>query len=220
MSRMVKSLNIELRGIQKSYGKQVLREINLSITNGDYISIIGKSGSGKTTLSNILGLIEDFDAGKYTFNGMEIRNGRDYSKIRLTNIGFIFQSYNLIPTLTCEENILLPYLYSKERPKKEYREIIDELEIGPLLKRKVTTLSGGEKQRVATARALQLNPGLILADEPTGNLDPVNKETLIHILERENKKGRAILIITHDHQIAQNAARQIILSDGFLQPHA
>lgn len=210
-------LNIGISHLQKSYLRPVLQDVNLSVTNDSYISILGKSGSGKSTLLNILGLVEGYDGGEYLFNGTRIRNYVDYSRLRLENIGFIFQSYNLIPTLSCRENILLPTLYNRHNGVQDFEELVELLDIGPLLQQKVTTLSGGEKQRVAIARALILDPSLILADEPTGNLDPKNRDMIMHLLAREHEKGRAVVLITHDMELAKAAKTNYMLQDGRLQ---
>lgn len=212
---MVENINIVLESIQKSYDRLVLKNICLNVTNYSYITIVGKSGSGKSTLMNILGLIESFDKGLYKFNDVIIRNDRDYYKLRSENIGFIFQSYNLIPTLTCKENIMLPLHYSKKK-SNDLDEIIQSLDIVDLLDKKVVLLSGGEKQRVAIARALLLNPSLIIADEPTGNLDSVNTQIVLDLLEKENKKGRAVIMITHDETIAKKAKKVYKLEKGVL----
>lgn len=210
-------LDIQISHLQKSYLRPVLTDVNLHITNDSYITIVGKSGSGKSTLLNILGLVEGYDAGEYVFNGTRIVNGIDYSRLRLENIGFIFQSYNLIPTLSCKENILLPTLYNRKKQTQDFDELVELLDIGPLLGQRVTTLSGGEKQRVAIARALILDPCLILADEPTGNLDPKNREMIFKLLRREHEKGRGILMITHDADTAAQADQQFALVDGKLE---
>ena len=209
-------LDIQISHLQKSYLRPVLTDVNLHITNDSYITIVGKSGSGKSTLLNILGLVEGYDAGEYIFNGTRIVNGIDYSRLRLENIGFIFQSYNLIPTLSCKENILLPTLYNRKKQNQDFDELVELLDIGPLLGQRVTTLSGGEKQRVAIARALILDPCLILADEPTGNLDPKNREMIFKLLRREHEKGRGILMITHDAATAAQADQQFTLVGGKL----
>lgn len=209
-------LDIQISHLQKSYLRPVLTDVNLHITNDSYITIVGKSGSGKSTLLNILGLVEGYDAGEYVFNGTRIVNGIDYSRLRLENIGFIFQSYNLIPTLSCKENILLPTLYNRKKQTQDFDELVELLDIGPLLGQRVTTLSGGEKQRVAIARALILDPCLILADEPTGNLDPKNREMIFKLLRREHEKGRGILMITHDADTAAQADQQFTLVGGKL----
>lgn len=209
-------LDIRITHLQKSYLRPVLTDVNLHITNDSYITIVGKSGSGKSTLLNILGLVEGYDAGEYVINGTRILNGIDYSLLRLENIGFIFQSYNLIPTLSCKENILLPTLYNRKKQTQDFDELVELLDIGPLLSQRVTTLSGGEKQRVAIARALILDPCLILADEPTGNLDPKNREMIFKLLRREHEKGRGILMITHDAATAAQADQQFTLAGGKL----
>lgn len=213
----MKELRIHLCHLQKSYLRPVLTDVNLDITNDSYITVVGKSGSGKSTLLNILGLVEGYDGGDYVFNGTHIRNYVDYSRLRLENIGFIFQSYNLIPTLNCRENILLPTLYARRPSTQSFEELVELLNIGPLLEQRVTTLSGGEKQRVAIARALILDPSLILADEPTGNLDIKNREIIFDLLRREHEKGRAILMITHDSDAAKQGKTAYTLVDGCLQ---
>ena len=212
----MKELNLELEHLRKSYQRPVLTDINLQVTNESYVTIVGKSGSGKSTLLNILGLVEGYDGGEYRFNGKRIRNYLDYSRLRLENIGFIFQSYNLIPTLSCKENILLPELYNRRSKVQDFDELVALLELEPLLSQRVTTLSGGEKQRVAIARALILDPCLILADEPTGNLDPKNRDMIMHLLRREHQKGRGIILITHDMGIAKEADTVYTLQDGIL----
>lgn len=213
----MKELNLELKHIQKSYLRPVLSDVNLEVTNDSYVTIVGKSGSGKSTMLNILGLVEGYDAGEYHFNGTLIRNGIDYSRLRLENIGFIFQSYNLIPTLSCKENILLPTLYNRQNQEQSFDELVELLDLGPLLSQRVTTLSGGEKQRVAIARALILDPCLILADEPTGNLDPKNRDIIMNLLRHEHEKGRGIILITHDMEIAKQADTIYLLEGGQLQ---
>ncbi|MBR4907223.1 MAG: ABC transporter ATP-binding protein [Clostridia bacterium] len=208
-------LSVELSHVRKSYHRPVLKDITLHIDNDSFIAILGKSGSGKSTLLNILGLLERYDAGEYWFNGKPIRNDTDYHALRLHNIGFIFQSYNLIPTLTCRENILLPTLYGHVQSRDLHR-LASLLDIEPLLDQSVTTLSGGEKQRVAIARALILDPCLLLADEPTGNLDPKNRDVIFSLLRSEHKKGRAIVLITHDAAAAKEADSVMELKNGTL----
>lgn len=216
----MKKINIELREIKKAYGGQkVLEDITLSINNDSYYAICGPSGAGKSTLMNILGLIEPFDSGKYVFNGQELKSSKDYSNLRQFYIGFIFQSYNLIPNISCRDNILMPSLYVKEdlkSIKERFMELVALMDIAPLLDKKSNLLSGGEKQRVAIARALLLNPGLIIADEPTGNLDGGNKSIVLDILKKEHEKGRAIIVITHDDETANMAERKYLLENGIL----
>ena len=209
-------LHLELKHIQKSYLRPVLSDVNLDVTNDSYVTIVGKSGSGKSTMLNILGLVEGYDRGEYWFNGKLIRNGIDYARLRLENIGFVFQSYNLIPTLSCKENILLPTLYNRRNKEQSFEELVELLDLGPLLSQRVTTLSGGEKQRVAIARSLILDPCLILADEPTGNLDPKNRDIIMNLLRHEHEKGRGIILITHDMEIAKQSDTIYLLEDGKL----
>ena len=212
----MKELNIQIEHLQKSYTRPVLIDINLEVRNDSYVNIVGKSGSGKSTMLNILGRVEGYDRGEYWFNGKLIRNGIDYSRLRLENIGFIFQSYNLIPTLSCKENILLPTLYNRRNQEQNFDELVELLDLGPLLNQRVTTLSGGEKQRVAIARSLILDPCLILADEPTGNLDPKNRDIIMNLLRHEHEKGRGIILITHDMEIAKQADTIYLLECGKL----
>lgn len=211
----MKNIHIQLNHITKSFFKTVLNDISLDITNESYYAICGTSGAGKSTLMNILGLIEGFDGGEYLFNEEIIDPQKDYSSLRIQHIGFVFQSYNLIPSLDCRENILLPALYSDVK-ETEYNHLVEMLQIQSLLHQKVGTLSGGEKQRVAIARALLLNPELIIADEPTGNLDEYNKQIVLDLLRAEHDKGRAVILITHDQNVASQAEKIYELMNGCL----
>ena len=212
----MRELNLCLHHVRKSYTRPVLTDVNLQVTNADYITVVGKSGSGKSTLLNILGLVEGYDGGEYIFNGKRIRNFRDYAKLRGENIGFVFQSYNLIPTLNCKDNIMLPGLYNPKIKIRNFDKLVELMELGPLLSQRVATLSGGEKQRVAIARALILDPCLILADEPTGNLDGKNRDLVLNLLRHEHREGRGIILITHDARVAQEADTVFRLEDGIL----
>ena len=209
-------LEIILEHIRKAYAKPVLKDINLHITNDSYITIVGPSGCGKSTLMNILGLIEDRDEGKFLFNGCPIRRRTDYASLRKKNIGFVFQNYNLIPMLTCKENIVLPTMYGKSSFSGRCEELFERLGISDLLQRNVATLSGGEKQRVAFARALIMDPCLLIADEPTGNLDEKNRDAVLDILDQEHDFGRAIVVITHDREVAERGKTVFKLRDGTL----
>ncbi len=212
----MRALDVRLEHLQKSFLRPVLTDVNLHLTNDSYVTILGASGSGKSTLLNILGMVEHYDSGSYVFNGTLIRNQQDHAALRLSSIGFIFQSYNLIPTLTCRENILLPTVYNRSNAVQQLDELVQQLDIGHLLHQRVTTLSGGEKQRVAIARALILDPCLILADEPTGNLDHKNREIIYRLLRTEHEKGRGILLITHDQETAAQAKTTFVLEGGML----
>ncbi len=196
----MEGVKIEIKDLRKSFNgmtRNVLDGLDLSVAKGDIVTIVGKSGCGKSTFLNILGLIGEFDGGNYVLDDTSIKSGRDYNRMRLERIGFVFQNYNLIPTLTCKENIMLPTMYSKKQVNV-INDMAERLQIGELLEKRANLLSGGEKQRVAVARALVNDPGLILADEPTGNLDEENKKAVLGILQNENKAGRTIVLITHD----------------------
>lgn len=216
----MKTIDIAINKISKRYNEQqILKDISISINNTSFYSICGKSGAGKSTFMNILGLIEGFDEGEYIFNGEKIKNNKDYYKLRQRYIGFIYQSYNLIPRMTSLDNILMPLVYAnicKGEVKDSLEEMIEKLQLASLLNKDVSILSGGEKQRVAIARALILNPGMIIADEPTGNLDEENKRTVLDILKQEHEKGRAIVVITHDEKVAIEADKNFTLCNGEL----
>ena len=206
---------ISMQGICKAYTAPVLTGLDLTVMRGDYIAITGKSGAGKSTLLNILGLIEPFDDGEYRLDGALIRPGRDYARLRLREIGFIYQSYQLIPSLSCEENIRLPLLYARQEAEN-FADLTERLGITTLMKTPVNVLSGGEKQRVAICRALILNPPLIIADEPTGNLDIENRDIVISMLAEENRRGRTVIVITHDDYVASQAKTAYALKGGVL----
>ncbi|MCK5839298.1 MAG: ABC transporter ATP-binding protein [Bacteroidales bacterium] len=184
-----------------------LRNINLNVKKGDFIAIMGPSGCGKTTLLNILGMIDNISEGKYLFFGQDISrlSEREKTGIRKRNIGFVFQNFNLIEELTVYENIELPLLYlgwkRKER-KKKVEGIIDKMGIGNRKNLFPVQLSGGQQQRVAIARAVVSNPILLLADEPTGNLDSMNGEEVMNMLNDLNKAGTTIIMVTHSRRDA------------------
>ena len=209
-------LSIKIEHLTKAFDKPVLKDISLDVTNQSYISIVGASGCGKTTLMNILGLVESYDYGSFVFNGKQIKRDGDYARIRRENIGFVFQNYNLIPSLTCRENIMLPTLYDRKVTTNGIESLADALNISSLLDRKVASLSGGEKQRVAFARALCLDPCILLADEPTGNLDSDNRNNVIEMLEKEHDRGRAVILITHDKQLSKRSTTAYELKEGVL----
>lgn len=211
----MKQITIELQHVQKSYVRPVLRDINLRLPQGGYYAVLGRSGSGKSTLLHILGLIERHDGGRYLFDGTELRPGKDYAALRRRHIGFIFQSYNLIPTLTCRENIRLPLLFERNLPDRS-EEWMERLDIAALRDQRTAVLSGGEKQRVGFARAMMADPGLLLADEPTGNLDGENRDVIFSILRQEHAAGRSVMLITHDAEAASQAQEVFHLENGVL----
>ena len=213
---------IELCDINKSYqdGKnviEVIRGLSLKIENGEIVSLLGRSGCGKSTLLHILGGIEKFDSGKYIFDGvdMESLSAEKLAKLRAEKIGFVFQSYFLIKSLDCLSNVELPLGYSGVGPKERRERAMAALELVEMsdyAKRNVTKLSGGQQQRIAIARAIVTSPSLILADEPTGNLDPETADRTIRLLVGLAKKSSSTLVVvTHDRHIASYSDRKIEL---------
>jgi len=193
--------------------------INLTINNGDFIAITGKSGSGKSTLMHILGLLDTPTSGELILNGKNTKgmSEKELAQVRNTDIGFVFQAFNLLQRTTVLENVMLPLIYSKipnSEHEKKALEVIEQVGLIHRLKNKSNELSGGERQRVAIARALVNNPSLILADEPTGNLDSKMGEEIEKILINLNNEGRTLILVTHDDDLAKIAKRQVILKDG------
>lgn len=196
-----------------------VNDMNLHIKEGEFTAIMGPSGCGKSTLLNILGLLDNPTQGIYLFGGVEVSKlkERQLSKLRKGNIGFVFQNFNLIDELSVFENVELPLLYlpySKKERKKMVMEVLEKLEIAHRAKHYPTQLSGGQQQRVAVARALVTKPKMILADEPTGNLDSKNGEEVMKLLEDLNKEGTTIVMVTHSPSQAERAHRVINLFDG------
>ena len=212
---------IRVENIYKSYGTlEVLKDVNLSIKQGEIVSIVGPSGAGKTTLLQIIGSLDKPDSGRIFVNNVNINelNEKDLSAFRNQNIGFIFQFHQLLPEFTALENVLMPALIAKENYKKaEERalDILNFLKLSDRLEHKPAELSGGEKQRVAAARALINNPAVILADEPSGSLDTKNKEELHKLFfDLRDTFGQTVVIVTHDHQLANISDRIIEMKDG------
>jgi len=217
---------IELMGIHKVYKTgplevKALTDINISVEKGELIAIVGPSGSGKSTLLKILGCLDIPTEGKYYFNGEDIftLNDNQLSEIRNKYIGFVFQNFNLIPRLNVIENIEIPLLYSSSKKKYEVKKIYELLELVGMSDRahhRPSELSGGQQQRVAIARALINDPYLILADEPTGNLDSKSAKDIINLLQELNRAGRTVIIVTHDNFVASSAPRRIYIQDGMI----
>ena len=211
---------IKTENLTKTYGKgegQViaLKGIDLTINDGEMVAIIGKSGSGKSTLLNLIGGLDVSTEGKIYYNETEIgkMNDTELSRFRLNNVGFVFQFFDLIPELTAEENILLP---SKLAKKKENSadSIYSALDISDRIKHYPSELSGGQQQRAAIARALINSPDVLLCDEPTGNLDKHSGEEVMALLKELNGKGKTVIIVTHDDEVARQCQRVIEISDG------
>ena len=218
---------LELRGIEKRYGTDknpvpVLRGISLCVGAGEYVAIVGPSGSGKSTLLNILGCLDRPTGGAYFLAGDDVArmDDKSLSRVRNTRIGFVFQSFHLIPHLTVAENVEMPLFYAR-MPRGERRrkalEVLDKVGLSHRLKHVPSELSGGECQRTAIARALTTEPAMLLADEPTGNLDSVNSKAILQVLRDLHASGRTIVMITHDRDIAQNAPRRVALRDGLVE---
>lgn len=198
-----------------------LRDLDLTIRKGEFASIIGASGSGKSTLLNIIGCLDLPTAGEYFLNGQEVGRLSDnrLAEIRNREIGFIFQSYNLLPRLSALDNVAWPLIYRGVGARERRRRAMEALErvgLADRLQHRPNQLSGGQQQRVAVARALVGEPGLILADEPTGNLDSVTGRELIDLLKSLHAQGKTLLVITHDFEIARQAQRYITLRDGVI----
>ncbi len=196
-----------------------LREVNLHIKKGEFVSITGPSGSGKTTFLNLSGLLEKFNSGTYLLDGKDVSNLNDnqLSEIRNEKIGFIFQSFNLIPDLSVYDNVDVPLRYrglSRADRKERIHSALETVGLLSRAKHRPTQLSGGQQQRVAIARAIAGKPGLILADEPTGNLDSLMARQIMELLESINATGTTIIMVTHDPILAKRAHREIQIFDG------
>ena len=196
-----------------------LNEVSFQVKQGEFVAIMGPSGCGKSTLLNILGLLDNPSGGSYSFNDKEVAslNERQRAKLRKKNIGFVFQSLNLIDELNVQENVELPLIYlgmPASQRKKRVEEVLEKMQIIHRKKHFPMQLSGGQQQRVAVARAVVANPHLILADEPTGNLDSANGEEVMNLLEALNNEGTTIIIVTHSQRDAEYAQRIVRLFDG------
>ncbi|MBM4128686.1 MAG: ABC transporter ATP-binding protein [Nitrospira sp.] len=215
-----------LEDVKKNYTMgdievKVLRGINLKIEKGEFAAIMGTSGSGKTTLMNIIGCLDVPTSGRYVFADREVSNLSDdeLSVIRNEHIGFVFQSFYLLPYATAFENVLLPTIYVEKRKdgaEKQATELLRLVGLEERAKFKPTHLSGGEQQRVAIARALVNNPELLLADEPTGQLDSKTAVEIMNLLTKMNEQGRTVVVITHDQNIASYAKRIVQIKDGII----
>jgi putative ABC transport system ATP-binding protein len=198
-----------------------LRQVNFEVKKGEFIAIMGPSGCGKSTLLNILGLLDDANAGQYFFDGTEVSgfNENQRTQLRKGNIGFVFQSFNLIDELTVYENVELPLVALRMQGnarKRAVKEMLERMHIGHRSDHFPRQLSGGQQQRVAIARAVITNPKLILADEPTGNLDSANGEQVMQLLEQLNTEGTTIVMVTHSLHHADRAHRVVNLFDGHI----
>jgi putative ABC transport system ATP-binding protein len=215
---------IVVHEVTKVYGTgdiavHALRGVSIAIRRGDFVAIMGASGSGKTTLMNILGCLDLPTAGRYLLDGVDVRglDETQLAEVRNRKIGFVFQSYNLIPRTSAVANVELPLVYAGVKKAERRRRAVAALEtvgLGDRLEHLPSELSGGQQQRVAVARAIVTNPAIVLADEPTGNLDSTATHEVLDVLDRLNATGRTVVIITHEPDVAARARRTIRLLDG------
>lgn len=218
---------IEIEGITKFYkvGTQTvkaLRGIDLKIKSNEYVAIMGPSGSGKTTLMNILGCLDSPTGGKYVLNETDVSkmDDDDLAEVRNNEIGFVFQTFNLLPRYSALENVTLPLIYAgatKEEREQKATQALDSVGLSDRISHKPNELSGGQRQRVAVARALINNPSIILADEPTGNLDSKTSIDIMNLFEDIYSKGNTIIVVTHEEDIAKHARRIVRLRDGLIE---
>ena len=217
---------IEMQDIVKQYtlgGETIyaLNHISLRVEKGEYVTIIGPSGSGKSTLMNLIGCLDTADSGSYLLNGKPIRKYRErqLAEVRSRQIGFIFQGFNLLPKLSALENVELPMIYQGVRASERKKRAVAALErvgLGERMKHRPNQLSGGQQQRCAIARAIAVHPSLILADEPTGNLDQKTGREILTIFDELHQAGNTIVLITHDPKVARCGQRMIRIEDGRL----
>lgn len=218
---------IEIKDISKIYeiGTEVvraLRSITLDINKNEYVALMGPSGSGKSTLMNILGCLDTPSGGEYILNGKDVSRleDDDLAEIRNIEIGFVFQTFNLLPRYSALENVALPLIYAGVNKKdrlERAEEVLNQVNLGDRIHHKPNELSGGQRQRVAVARALVNRPSIILADEPTGNLDSKTSYEIMGLFEEIQKQGNTVILVTHEEDIAQYAKRIIRLRDGLIE---
>jgi putative ABC transport system ATP-binding protein len=215
---------IEIAGLYKDYDTPagvfpVLKDVSLTIDQGDYVAIMGPSGSGKSTFMNILGCLDRPTKGEYKLDNQSIKSlsGNELAKLRNKTIGFVFQGFNLLARSSLVDNVALPLVYSKDQKDlriKIAKNILERMGLGQYFESRPNQISGGQQQRVAIARALVNQPKIILADEPTGNLDSKTSEEIMKIFDELNQIGNTIILVTHENDIAEHASRQVRFLDG------
>lgn len=218
---------IEVKHIAKKYvmGEEVihaLRDVSFSVLKNEYLALMGPSGSGKSTLMNMLGCLDSPTSGSYVLNGTEVAQMSDneLAEVRNKEIGFVFQTFNLLPRASTLENVALPLVYagfSKQEREERAAFVLNQVGLGNRMKHKPNELSGGQRQRVAIARALVNNPAIILADEPTGNLDSKTSVEIMGLFEEIHAKGNTVILVTHEEDIALHAHRIVKLKDGLIE---
>ncbi|OAD92084.1 macrolide ABC transporter ATP-binding protein [Aequorivita soesokkakensis] len=221
------SLVIKIRNITRDFplGNEVvkvLKGIDLDIERGEYVALMGPSGSGKSTLMNLLGCLDTPTSGTYELNGSNVSNMTDdeLAEIRNKEIGFVFQTFNLLPRTTALENVALPMIYagaSKSERTERAKQVLTDVGLADRMDHKPNQLSGGQRQRVAVGRALVNHPSIILADEPTGNLDSKTSDEIMNLFNEIHKAGNTVILVTHEEEIAENAHRIIRLRDGVVE---
>jgi putative ABC transport system ATP-binding protein len=217
---------IVTRGIKREYdmGGEVvraLRGVDLAIQRNEYVAIMGPSGSGKSTLMNVIGCLDTPNAGEYWLNGTQVSKMSDdeLARVRNKEIGFVFQTFNLLPRATALHNVELPLVYAgvaADERKRRAREALERVQLGARMDHRPNELSGGQRQRVAIARALVNNPSILLADEPTGNLDSNTSEEIMRVFESLAEQGQTVIMVTHEPEIAAHARRIVVLRDGLI----
>ena len=222
MKPLIKITNIKRDFVLGDEIVYVLKGIDLEIHKGEYVALMGPSGSGKSTLMNLLGCLDTPTSGSYILNGKDVSQMKDdeLAEIRNKEIGFVFQTFNLLPRTTALDNVALPMIYagySKSERRARATQVLEQVNLGDRMLHQPNQLSGGQRQRVAIARALVNSPSIILADEPTGNLDSKTSEEIMKLLAEIHNNGNTIVLVTHEEEIAEHADRIIRLRDGMIE---
>ena len=221
-AEIIRTTGLEKKYVMGAETVHALRGVDVLITKNEYVALMGPSGSGKSTFMNLLGCLDTPSSGEYWLNGHEVArlNENELARIRNREIGFVFQTFNLLPRASALHNVELPLIYAgvsaKER-RERAAAMLERVGLGKRMHHKPSELSGGQRQRVAIARALINNPALLLADEPTGNLDSQTGVEIMALFEQLHKEGQTIVLVTHEHDIAEHAERQLFLRDGRIE---